>query len=185
MIQVSDLTGSLGVSFLIALVGARFVDLFPLPLVRPTVEGHRLTPRQTVQLCVVSSLLITTLGYGAFRLGTSKFRDGPRVALLQASLIQGLKDKETPANVLGRYEALILRAIAKTPPPDLLIWPETSFPYSYTVVNPSVNDPKLDKQIKQLAPNFNAESWRQRTIDVTTKLHNLTDEAGVPMLVGP
>jgi apolipoprotein N-acyltransferase len=184
MIQVADLTGTLGVSFLIALVNAWWVDLVSLPLFRPTAKGPRLTPAQSRRIVIVGVLLAGTLGYGAFRLATSRFRDGPRVALLQSNLIQQIGGRDTAENILARFRVLIERAMAKSPKPDLLVWPETSFPYSYTVIDKAVEDLALAKQLKRISPNLKVEFWRSRTQDVSTLLHSWPDSLGVPMVVG-
>ena len=57
VIQVADLTGSLGVSFAIAVVNAWVVDLLTLPLLRPTPRGARLTRAQALRLGSVVVML--------------------------------------------------------------------------------------------------------------------------------
>ena len=46
LIQIADVTGALGISFLIAMANAWWVDLVTLPLLRPTPAGPRLTRPQ-------------------------------------------------------------------------------------------------------------------------------------------
>ena len=80
LIQIADFAGALGLSFLIAMVNAWWVDLLTLPLLRPTPAGPRLDPAQAVRLGGAGVLLAATLGYGAFRLG-----DGPVPARARGS----------------------------------------------------------------------------------------------------
>ena len=89
VIQIADITGSLGVSLLIAMVNAWLVELVTTPLLH-TVRGRsRLTLGQSVGLWAITLLVGTTLCYGAYRLSTARFRPGPRVALLQSNHKQG------------------------------------------------------------------------------------------------
>ena len=50
LIQIADLTGSLGISFLIAVFNALVVDLLSLPLLQVTKTGTRLARRQHIRL---------------------------------------------------------------------------------------------------------------------------------------
>ena len=77
LIQIADMTSALGISFLIVVVNAWFLDLISLPLLRPSRQGPRLTQRQSVRLWVVTFLVGGTLIYGAYRLSTAQFRTGP------------------------------------------------------------------------------------------------------------
>ena len=48
LIQIADFTGSLGISFLIAVVNAMVVDLLTLPLLQSIKAGARLARRQHI-----------------------------------------------------------------------------------------------------------------------------------------
>lgn len=184
LIQVSDLTGSLGVSFLIALVNAWLVDLLSLPLVRTTPRGPRLAARQTVRLVAVALLVASTLGYGAYRLSTSRFSPGPRIALLQSSVRQFLKSGGDPNDLVEIYRRLTERALAAPERPDLVVWPETSYPFAHAEIGPDVTDADLDRQLPLFAPKFKAADWRSRSAGVSAHLHSLADLTGVPALIG-
>lgn len=184
VIQVADLTGSLGVSFLIALVNAWVADLLSLPLLRPTPSGSRLTRPQTIRLAVVVVSVGFTLGYGAYRLGTASFRDGPRVALLQSSLIQQLKESKKPEEIVAIYHALIARATRAAKRPDLIVWPETSYPYGFVSIAKELSPASLERQVKDVLRNFTVEQRIAQRDAIATDLHGLADQTGVPMLVG-
>ena len=184
VIQISDVTGSLGVSVLIALVNAWFVDLLTLPLFRTTSLGPRLTLPQKVRLVCLSVMLATTVIYGAFRIGTASFRDGPRVALLQSSLIQGLKESKEAEELLAVYIRLIERAVKSDPQPDLIVWPETSYPYGVVSIASGLDLKVLDRQLRESRIKLTAtdrESQRRLILD---QLHGITKQYGIPMLVG-
>ena len=89
LIQIADLTGSLGISLLIAICNALVVDLLTLPLLQVTKTGTRLARRQHIRLCLVTIFLGSALCYGAVRVSTAAFRDGPKLALLQSNIEQG------------------------------------------------------------------------------------------------
>ncbi len=83
---------------------------------------------EMMNLSGAMTLLVVLLFYGGYRLLHKPFEVGPRVSLLQESV--GQNDKMNNQSSLftlyaGRSEA----AAAKSPKPDLIIWPETCFPY--------------------------------------------------------
>jgi apolipoprotein N-acyltransferase len=193
LIQVSDLTGSLGVSLLVALVNAWLVDLLTLPLLRPGLSEVRLTPPQARRLGTVVVLLVATLGYGAFRMATSRFRPGPRIALLQSNILprhQSEKDSKKipeidyPAKILETYERLIGLALRSDETPDLIVWPETSYPYAHAWIDPALDAETLDRQARQIIATITGESWRSRSLTVSAHLAGWADRLGIPMLVG-
>ncbi len=144
VIQIADTTGSLGISLLIAMVNAWLVELVTLPLLRPGAGRTRLTRGQSARLWAVTILVGTTLCYGAYRLSTARFRPGPRVALLQSNLEQGFKFERDPFGIRKGFAELIRRAMAHTPRPDLIVWPETSYPFGFIMVDPGL-DPAVLK----------------------------------------
>jgi len=184
VIQVADVAGSLGVSVVIAVVNAWVVDLLTLPLLRPTPRGARPTPRQWFRFGVVAVLVGGTLGYGAFRLGTSRFRPGPRVALLQSSLLQHLKESRDPDDIVAIYRNLVDRALRAENRPDLVVWPETSYPFSYVTIDPATGPEELASQAREINPKFTTAQRIEQRNKIAAHLHAWADQAGVPMLVG-
>jgi apolipoprotein N-acyltransferase len=184
LIQVADVTSALGISFLIALVNAWCVDLLSLPLLRRSARGIRLTGPQTVRLWTVTLLVGGTLVYGAYRLSTGKFREGPRLALLQTNMPQRYKMGGDAVEILERIGNLIQRALQATPRPDLVVWPETAYPYSYIVVDPATPAAVLARQVGHISDQITVGDWLDKKQKVDDHLHALTDAAGVPMLVG-
>ena len=191
IIQVADFAGALGVSFVIAVVNAWIVELLRSPLLRTTPTGSRFTTSQRFRLVGVLSLVVGSLLYGAFRLGTAQFRPGPRVALLQSNLVQSYKDPKSPDShsaeqILAIYSRLIDRALAATQKPDLIVWPETSFPYHYVKIDPALSREELDRQDRELSksPLFTVERRFQQRDENAAFLHDWTDRINVPMLVG-
>jgi apolipoprotein N-acyltransferase len=184
LIQIADTTSALGISFLIALVNAWFVDLLALPLVRTSARGTRLTARQTVRLWIVTLLMGGSLVYGAWRLSTAQFRTGPRLALLQTSFEQQYKMGGDPLVILERIEHLIGRAVTSQPRPDLIVWPETAYPYGYIAIDPATPSPELARQVGLISNQITVADWTYKKERIAEHLHDLTDRAGIPMLVG-
>ncbi len=147
VIQIADITGALGVSLVIALVNVFIVDVLTLPLFHHTKRGSRLTARQEVRLCLVTILLGTTLCYGAFRVSHAEFRNGPRLALLQSNIEQSHKMVGDPFEILGEFEKLVKRALSVKDRPDLIVWPETAYPFGFITIDSGVDAKSLESQV--------------------------------------
>ncbi len=183
VIQVADVTGTLGISLLIAMVNAWLVDLVSLPLFRRVGGRARLTGGQSVRLWVVTLAVGVTLCYGAYRLSTASFRPGPRVALLQSNLPQGQKTRDRDKALAG-FESLIRRAVAVEPRPDLIVWPETSYPFSFIMLSPEVDVATLKRQLADISARIPPGEWLETRRAVLENLAELTTLARAPMLVG-
>ncbi len=184
MIQIADLTGALGVSLLIAIVNAFVVDLLSLPLLRKSrTNGIRFCPRQYARVCVVTILVGSTLCYGGYRLSTARFSSGPRMALLQSNIEQRRKMKGDPGQIVTLIEALVARAVAHQRP-DLIVWPETSYPFSYIKIEPELSFETVARQLAPVAPNYPPADWVANAPLIDAELHAWTDRAQVPMLIG-
>jgi apolipoprotein N-acyltransferase len=144
VIQVSDLTGAYGVTFLVAAVNgllfdwlagrsAAFRRIAGLPEPEPRPRRGLLGATLAVTLLVGAAL-----AYGGWRLGQDRFADGPRVALLQGNVPQQLKEAGG-TDLTIHFRDLCDRASEAQPPPDLIVWPETTYPIDW--VEPT--DPAL------------------------------------------
>ncbi|WP_165249700.1 apolipoprotein N-acyltransferase [Paludisphaera soli] len=185
LIQIADVTGALGLSFLIVMVNALIVDLLTLPLLRRSPSGPRLRPRQAARVWIVAVSLIATFAYGAYRLSAAKFTEGPRIALLQTNFEQVYKsDKHKAQDILDTLDRLTLKAAAADPKPDLVVWPETSFPWQTIAIAPNLPEEAFAKQLGQVADGLTAEFWRDRKERIEAIIHAMTDAAGVPLLIG-
>jgi len=130
LIQISDITGAYGVSFLAALTNGVLVELLlrrfkPPP---PTYGRSQLW----VGLVAWAVLLAATLGYGFHRLGEIDFEKesglrGPRLAVIQHDfpLYSTRPYGADPSLVLASYLALAAEAAQQRP--DLVVFPETTW----------------------------------------------------------
>jgi len=141
IIQIADVTGVYGVSFLVVLVNAALHRLIRQAKSRK--DFHDLPLLLLTGLC-----LLATWGYGTFY-----FFDQARshrvagkavtVAVVQGNIPQPEKwDEAFQEAIWKRYEALTAEAVKKSP--DLILWPETAVP-GY------LDDPAIEGRLRQFA----------------------------------
>ncbi|MBI2104294.1 MAG: apolipoprotein N-acyltransferase [Candidatus Omnitrophica bacterium] len=116
LIQLADLTGAWGMSFLVVLVNAAASRLIA--------ERSRAAARQAA---IAAGVVLAALGYGLWRMPQAAGAGTVRVAVVQGNIPQARKwDEAYRADILERYAALTRQAAKASP--DLIIWPETSVP---------------------------------------------------------
>ena len=130
LIQIADLTGAYGVTFVALLINGLIVEAL---LQRRPAPGVRTRRWQLYAGAVTTAVvLIATLVYGFFRLGQVDFendpaRRGPRVAVIQEDfpLVSTPPYGKPPQVILAAY--LSLAAQAAQEKPDLIAFPETAW----------------------------------------------------------
>jgi apolipoprotein N-acyltransferase len=150
LIQIADLGGVYAVSFLVGAVNGLIADgALRSEAVRgwlawanpglasggdaPNTPG--LASGVRLATAVVPLLLVGSVAYGYVRLQHPEFAAGPKVAAIQGSVAQSDKMTNTKG-LFETYNELCLRA---TPDHDLVIWPETCYPWNYFTVAPGVD----------------------------------------------
>lgn len=117
VIQVADLSGVYGISFVIVLVNTAIAELLS--------GRKRLTP-----LLTAAVVLIGMLGYGYHRLSAEAESGGITVAVVQGNIEQDKKwDPAYQGEVIATYKRLTRKALERKP--DLVIWPETAAPFYF------------------------------------------------------
>ena len=192
--QIADLSGSLGLSFLIALVNAAIVEFLApvffgshLDASYNTETNWRRYPRPVwVRLGFVILGVLATLGYGLFRVHSASFRPGPRVAMLQSGEVQEYNSDKTKSSraLYEMYLNMVLRAADHQPRPDLIVWPETSYPYGHVVIDPGLKPEAFDEQIKSFNPDAIAADWTLKRDRNAEAFKRVLDRTQVPMMVG-
>ncbi len=143
LIQISDLVGAYGVSFVVALSAAALAGLIPgsvliklklLPADSPQAfAGTKSFGKpQIVSVAVMVTLFAAVLGYGYVRRSQADFKPGPRVALIQGNFTASVKhDPYEARRIFNTHRDLTGLAIRHQP--DLIVWPETMFRYPLLV----------------------------------------------------
>ncbi|HZZ78889.1 MAG TPA: apolipoprotein N-acyltransferase [Gemmataceae bacterium] len=135
-------------------------------------------------------VLAATFAYGKYRMQQDRFQDGPIVCMLQSNLDQRLRDNtarpETDGHslrtVTEHFRDLCNRAaLNHAPAPDLLIWPETSFPSQWYQMSVKLHDEPEEPAGKK--PR-NWREWRDAEIQMRDRFRELAGFTGVPHLVG-
>jgi apolipoprotein N-acyltransferase len=138
LIQIADITGVYGLSFLIA-----FANVVIYRIIRGMArKGGAAYPAGSAALLVL--LLVATLGYGFYRLKTPERGEPFRVALTQGNIPQDVKwDPAYQDATISVYEKLSRQACAGGS--DLVVWPESAAPFYVQ------SDVKYTARIKALA----------------------------------
>ena len=138
LIQVSDVTGVYGVSFLVALVNAVvWLAIERIALVRTWFRDTRAMPPPSVRPAVAAATCMgLAVAYGAFRLNHDRFKEGPQVALIQGNLPQSLKN-DHGREMVDHFGRLSMEAVRSKS--DLIVWPETSFAATWTDITPGTD----------------------------------------------
>jgi apolipoprotein N-acyltransferase len=178
IIQISDVTGAYGVTFLVALVnglvfeliivgimrasrvsGGSSSDVLP-PLTREArqVKVSFLAGQSITKIAMAVLLLCAAFAYGEYRLSQQSFTAGPTVALIQGNLEQGIKndrdssseDKRNKAveSIKDHYDRLL--KLAKPFHANLIVFPETSYAEDWTEFDPDFPFEKLSNEWKSV-----------------------------------
>jgi apolipoprotein N-acyltransferase len=140
VIQISDITGAYGVSFLIVLVNAGIYYATG----KSQVKKYRF-------LIPVFLLTALFLGYGWFKTGQQPGGKNIKVSVIQGNIPQVMKwDPDARDFILERYLQLTEEAASEQP--ELIIWPETSVP-GYLE-----NEKALLKKLKALSKKVSPSS---------------------------
>ncbi len=115
LIQIADLTGVYGVSFLMAMFNAALFSMF-------------MRSRRKIAYMMVSLLfMIISISYGMYRLPELSIWGTARVSVVQGNIPQKLKwDPGFTEDIINEYTRFTKEAAADGP--DMIIWPETAYP---------------------------------------------------------
>ncbi len=118
MIQIADITGSYGVSYLIVMVSTAVFF---------TIKDVRKRNYSTFYSAIAIALVFFAAGYGTLRLNNIFTGVRLKVAVVQGNIAQNEKwDPAFRRMIIDKYETLTAASVKESP--DLIIWPETSIP---------------------------------------------------------
>ena len=163
VLQIADIFGSYGVSFLLVLVAACIARLLPS-------EGR---PRAWWPAAVAIAAIAATLAYGQWRIGETPTEPGPKVALIQGSIDIDMKHDPTQSQrIFDEYFDLSRRATRENSDLDLMVWPETMFRYPWFI---------FEEGYQPAPDTLTAEEAIGRS---HRAIANTVEPLGVPLLLG-
>ncbi len=186
LIQISDLVGAYGVSFVIAASSAALALLVPhawlirFRLVHPAtgpVTASGLTLSQLVQVSATVLLFGSTLVYGYVRRAQADFQPGPRVALIQGNFLASLR-VQPPSSDDVFMTHLRLMAMTVREQPDVIVWPEAMFPWPLLEAAQGMTD----DQLRTVAPYAQPESWRSDSVRKMLAMES--QRTGAALIIG-
>lgn len=135
LIQVTDILGVYGISFLVALANSSITEALAY-YGRRQREVPRLPDAERrpsiIGLGVTLVLILFSLIYGKWRLGQMRLEPGPKIGIVQANIPQRLKeeaiagDKLTARDIFEKHIRLTFDLQGQGL--DLILWPETMVP---------------------------------------------------------
>ncbi len=124
LIQIADITGVYGLSFLIVLANVVLLRIIKGAVMR----GPSVYPTRSAALLLF--LLLLTLGYGFIRLNSAEAGVPLKVVLAQGNIPQDVKwNPAFKESTLAVYERLTNEACAAGS--DLVVWPESALPFYF------------------------------------------------------
>ncbi len=200
LIQISDLVGGYGVSFVMLASAAAIAGWIPTawflrsglavmpetpaddpngaPITeRPAHPLDGVTPSAAWPIAVASLLVLVTLGYGVVRRSQAAFTPGPRVALIQGNFPASLRipDRDFVPQYVTHMK---LTGLAVREQPDLIVWPESMFRWPLASAPAEWTDEELQQRAPRVPPHF----WRDPEVRET--LSNEAQKTNAAMLFG-
>jgi|Deesub1362A_J573_1020465.scaffolds.fasta_scaffold00045_52 apolipoprotein N-acyltransferase len=129
VIQVADITGIYGISFLVVAVNGAIADLFIIKKRRQEMPLFHMSPT-IIGYGILLLGLIAVFGYGYYRLDQDRGEKTIRVSVVQGNIRQDIKwDPGFQRDVINTYKRLTTTASLHQP--SLIVWPETAVPFYF------------------------------------------------------
>lgn len=147
-IQIADITGVYGISFLLVAFNGAIADVILLKTRRAERPLYPLFPTVTgfVLFC---GILTATFSYGFFRLHQTRPGTPVKVAIVQGNIEQDRKwDPAYQQEVTDVYKSLSSRLTEIRP--DMIVWPETALPFIFAT------DRERTSRLVEFQRNLNA-----------------------------
>ena len=196
LIQICDITGVYGLTFVVALVSgaiavhvpAAWLQRFKLSLEAAAAPVTR-TRLQRLPLLTAITVFVTCLGYGLHRrTPTAEFLGGPVFALIQGNFSPEMKEDQAEYTTRYRvHDSLTREAVLLQP--DFIVWPETMFPTPERSVAEGVTDKELlehlPREVLQAYGNDTeplVAEWRGGDVQKRLQMH--AQASGAALVVG-
>ena len=182
LIQISDLGGASLLSVLMVAIQALAADWYFSPGKRWAWTDAPKCWRTGVRLTTVS--LVLTIIYGQFRILTARFEPGPTVALLQSDVPQSRRLSPDHDELLNTYRLLIQKAIKGDKKLDLIVWPETSFPFPLIVADPKLDESAFKTVLAEYVAETAIEDWYKNRNESQAMMEAWATQTQAPIVVG-
>jgi apolipoprotein N-acyltransferase len=205
LIQISDLAGAYGVSFLIMFVAACLAEVLhqysfirqsrTVPVrqngdssgpIRP--GSARLRVKNFLPLLYIALAFVVVLGYGMRRIGESwsNLEYPLRVALIQGSIdtVFGEDTPEDRRKIFAEYFGLSQQAVAEFGPLDLIVWPETYFLCPIVTMDPDAFERAPQELVGKSTPDEVRRGWAKVMDSTREAFRRVTGALDTPMVVG-
>jgi len=148
LIQIAEFTGVAGLSFMVAFANVILVTT----AYRLVLEARTHTTRPHFDLTLTMAAIVGVLTFGLRASQVSPPTKPLRVAAVQSNVPQNQKfDPQFTTKILDKFRRLSEIALRSNPPPDLLIWPESSMP------GPVLTEPESNKFVMDLAASAESD----------------------------
>jgi len=148
LIQIAEFTGVAGLSFMVAFANVILVTT-AYRLVR---DARTHTTRPHLDLTLTMAAIVGGLTYGLRASQVSAPTKPLRAAAVQSNVPQNQKfDPQFTTKIFDKFRRLSEIALRSNPPPDLLIWPESSMP------GPVLIEPESNKFVMDLAASAESD----------------------------
>ncbi len=136
LIQIADITGAYGVSFLMVAFNVAAYALFTR------------AKRRIAYMVLAFIFLVMATAYSAFKTQNFHVWGNPEISVVQGNVPQLMKwDPHFAKSILENYNELTKEAARDKP--DMIVWPETSYPYlAADEENPAKDIGDLSKKLK-------------------------------------
>jgi len=181
LIQIADITGIYGVSFIVAMANGLVVDIILAVIARrvhpadaaaglkaPIVLVANQRRRIIVGSVAFGAALAAALGYGAWQLSRDTRVEGPVIGIVQRAYPISLAGRNaTQEQILDSHLEATRTFLDSSVRPDLVIWPETMLPVGLNrqMIDLDPNSLKGD-YLRGLAAKFGGlEAWDAKLFD--------------------
>ena len=191
LIQITDVTGVYGITFLTAMSSAIVSEFIPESVIarcgqkRPRPMDDR---QRFIAAAICTSLVAAAVVYGWYRQQPPNIANGPVVALVQGHFPPDMKhDPDRAQEIVNTHDLLTRRAAELQP--DLIVWPETMWPVANWIEDPDLTDEQILEfiRLQRLALSEQApwalEYFRHGT-ETAENLVNRSQECGTSILFG-
>ena len=192
LIQISDITGAYGVSFVIAMVSGALAEQIPVRWIKrwnlDVEDAGRMRP-SLIPVSVTVLVVAFCCTYGAARQTRPEdFPAGPAFALIQGNFTPEIKHDDDLQTTRYRVHHLLTQESILMQP-DFIVWPETMFPWPEQNVAEGVTDEQIIASLpSEAVRNYGNESallaGRFRNNETQNALSEHSQASGAALVMG-